>query len=215
MQGGFRLSALYRDPQEEGAGSAREAAAQFSLRGMICCIYPNGQHHTYPESPMSGLSLRDPEVLGTLALAAVCAGGLAAYYALRKRPSPEELERLRRMELVQSGRISDGTVIDISEVDPQESGLPGGMQLILYKYEIGGVEYECSQDVTSLGEYLKLHETQLGIPCSVRYDVHKPENSIVVAEGWSGLRNTMHYVPPPPPRRRFAAGKSRTSPPLL
>jgi hypothetical protein len=164
---------------------------------------------------MSGLSLRDPEVLGTLALAAVCAGALAAYFSLRKRPSAEELERERRAELVLSGRISDGTVIDISEVAPGEDGQPNGLQLILYKYAIGGVEYECSQDVTSLGEYLKLHETQVGIPCSVRYEVRKPENSIVVAEGWSGLRNTMHYVPPPLPRRRQNPGKPRTSTPVL
>ncbi|MBT9331153.1 hypothetical protein [Paracidobacterium acidisoli] len=159
---------------------------------------------------MSGFSLRDPEVIGAMALAVLCAGGVAALFALRKRPSLEELERQRRADLVLSGRIIDGTVIDISEMGPGENGQPDGMQLILYKYEIGGVEYECSQDVTALRDQINLKETQLGIPCSVRYDVHRPENSIVVAEGWSGLRDTMHYVPPPPPRRRSNPGKPRT-----
>ena len=50
--------------------------------------------------------------------------------------------------LVRQGRIIDATVIDISDLDAEESCRPKGMQLILYKYEIAGVVYECSQDVT-------------------------------------------------------------------
>jgi hypothetical protein len=162
---------------------------------------------------MSGLSLRDPEVLGAIALAMLCAGGAVAWLATRKHPSEEELERERRAELVLTGRIIDGTVIDISELSPQECGQPNGLHMILYQYEIGGVVYECSQDVTTLGEHFKLEETQLGIPCSVRYDTHRPENSIVVAEGWIGLRDTMHFVPAPP-RRRPNPSKPRTWTPI-
>lgn len=158
---------------------------------------------------MSGLSLRDPEVVGTLALALLCAGGAVAYLALRKKPTPEEIERERRAELVLSGRIIDGTVIDISEVSPQESGQPNTLRLILYKYAIGGVEYECSQDVSALSDQFNLHEVPVGIPCSVRYDTHRPENSIVIAESWSGLRDTMHYVPQP--SRRKTNPKSRST----
>jgi hypothetical protein len=122
-------------------------------------------------------------------------GGVAVYMALRKRPSAEELERERRGYLVQAGRIIDGTLLDISELDPSESGRPAGMQLLLYKYEIGGVVYECSQDVTPLRDLLDIHDCHLGFPCSVRYDTHKPENSIVIAETWSGLRETANSVP--------------------
>jgi hypothetical protein len=122
-------------------------------------------------------------------------GGVAVYLALRKRPSAEELERERRGYLVQAGRIIDGTLLDISELDPSESGRPAGMQLLLYKYEIGGVVYECSQDVTPLRDLLDIHDCRLGFPCSVRYDTHKPENSIVIAETWSGLRETANSVP--------------------
>jgi hypothetical protein len=151
---------------------------------------------------MNGLSLRDPQVLGALAAASLCLGGVVAYYALRKRPSEEELEKLRREELVRSGRIIDGTVIDISELGPQESGRPDGMRLILYKYQVAGVVYECSQDVTLLQEHVNIYDCRLGFPCSVRYNPHRPVNSIVVAENWSGLRNTANSIPIRRPPRK-------------
>jgi hypothetical protein len=144
---------------------------------------------------MNGFSLRDPQVIGTLAAATICLGGVAVYFALRKRPTAEEIERQRRDFLVQTGRIIDGTLLDISELDASESGRTVGMQLLLYKYEIGGVVYECSQDVTPLCDLVNLHDCRLGFPCSVRYDTHKPENSIVVAETWSGLRCTANSIP--------------------
>lgn len=144
---------------------------------------------------MSDFSLRDPEVWGAIAAVGLCIGGVFAYMATRKRPSDEELEVLRRQELVQSGRIIDGTVIDISDLGPHESGRPNGLQLILYKYAIAGVGYECSQDVTNLRESVNIYDCRLGFPCSVRYDPHRPINSIVVAENWSGLRDTANSVP--------------------
>jgi hypothetical protein len=69
------------------------------------------------------------------------------------------------------------------------------LQLILYKYEIAGVVYECSQDVTHLKDYVNIYECRLSFPCSVRYDPHTPSNSIIVAEDWSGLRDTANSVP--------------------
>jgi hypothetical protein len=158
---------------------------------------------------MNGLSLRDPQVIGTLAAAGLCLGGVAIYFATRKKPTEEELERERRAFLVQTGRIIDGTLLDISELDPDKCGRPTGMQLILYKYEIGGVVYECSQDVTLLRDLVNIYDCRLGFPCSVRYDTHKPENSIIVAETWSGLRDTANSIPvrhamPKSPRSRTA-----------
>lgn len=144
---------------------------------------------------MNGFSLRDPQVLGVLAATGLCAGAVFAWSKLRKKPTEEELERQRRQLLVKEGRIMDGTILDISDVDEADSGRPGGMQLILYKYEISGVAYECSQDVTNLKDYVNIHEMRLSFPCSVRYDPHRPANSIVVAENWSGLRNTANSVP--------------------
>jgi Protein of unknown function (DUF3592) len=144
---------------------------------------------------MNNFTLRDPEVFGTLAAAGLCLGGIAAYALLRRRPSPDELERKRREMLVRQGRIIDGTVIDISDLNAEESGRPQGLQLILYKYEIAGVVYECSQDVTMLRHIINIYDCRLGFPASVRYDPHNPGNSLIVAETWSGLRDTANSVP--------------------
>lgn len=144
---------------------------------------------------MNGLSLRDPQVLAALAAAGLCIGGVLTWNALRKRPTEEELERLRRQQLVKVGRIIDGTILDISDVDAGQSGRSDGMQLILYKYEIAGVVYECSQDVTHMKEHVNIYECRLSFPCSVRYDPRRPTNSIIVAEDWSGLRDTANSVP--------------------
>jgi hypothetical protein len=134
---------------------------------------------------MQGLSLRDPSVLGIAA--ALCSGGVAYYLLRRKRPSAEEVERARRLDLVKTGRIIDGTVIDISEITADETD--HSINLIIYKYEIAGVIYECAQDVTGLKSFVDIHDIRLDYPCSVRYDPHQPGNSIVVAENWSGLRD--------------------------
>jgi hypothetical protein len=158
---------------------------------------------------MLSLSLRDPHVLGTLAVSVLCVGGVATWLTLRRRPTPEEIERERRAELVRSGRIKDGTILDFSEMEPDEPEQVRGIRFILYKYEIGGVAYECSQEVTTLGDYMKPEDLRLGFPCSVRYDVRRPENSIVLAEHWSGLRQTARSVPT---RKMTPPRKPRSSP---
>ena len=149
---------------------------------------------------MFGQSLHDPRVIGTVAAAVVCIGGVTTWLILRRRPTAEELERERRAELVRSGRIIDGTILDISELDTTTDAQdqPREIHFILYKYEIGGVAYECSQEVTTLRDLVNPSELRLGFPCSVRYDIHRPENSIVVAENWSGLRTTADSVPARP-----------------
>lgn len=136
--------------------------------------------------------MRDPQVLAAFAAAGLCAGGALAWMRLRKRPTEEELERRRRQFLVKTGRIMDGTILDTSEVEQDEDG---ELHLILYRYELAGVVYECSQDVTHLKEYVDIHDCRLSFPCSVRYDPRQPGNSIVVAETWSGLRDTANSVP--------------------
>jgi hypothetical protein len=150
---------------------------------------------------MVTLSLRDPHVIGTLAAAVVGIGGAAAWLVLRRRPTPEEIERERRAQLVRSGRIIDGTLLDVTELAGAQE--PQAIGYILYKYEIGGVAYECSQDVTTLRDHVHPEDLRLSFPCSVRYDVRRPENSIVVAENWSGLRLTARSVPV----RRMGAGR--------
>ncbi len=154
---------------------------------------------------MNGLSLRDPQILGSLAAASIFVGGIVVYLAMRKRPTEEELERERRLQLVQTGRIIDGTLLDITDVEAEESGRPGTMRLILYKYEIAGVVYECSQDITTLQELVDVQKSRPGFPASIRYDTRRPENSIIVSEQWSGLRESARPFPVREPARNPAA----------
>lgn len=156
---------------------------------------------------MNGLTLRDHQALATIGTVVACLGGLLWFRATRTRTSEEDLERIRRQDLVLGGRIIDGTVLDVTELDPLEAERPEGLQLILYKYEIAGVAYECSQDITHLKDLIRIADIRVGFPCSVRYDVHQPENSIVIAENWIGLRDTANSVPVrrSAPRRRWSA----------
>ncbi|MGC8548169.1 MAG: hypothetical protein ACP5M4_00600 [Acidobacteriaceae bacterium] len=162
---------------------------------------------------MQPLSLRDPQVYGTAAALALGAGAVL-YLVFRKKPSNDELERQRRESLVRMGRIIDGTVFDTADLSEEESGRKGGMQLVMYKYEVSGVVYECSQDVSTLGDYIDVHAMRLDFPCSVRYNPHQPANSIIVAETWSGLRDLASGVPVrrgiPPRREPHVSGHPTT-----
>jgi hypothetical protein len=127
----------------------------------------------------------DPFRLYTLGLA-VTGVALAAYLFLRRKPkTPEDIERKRREWLDHIGRITDGTVIDVQEIQPN-GRKPATM--LIFQYDVAGVSYEASQDVTYLRQLINLHSCRLGLPTSVRYDPQNPGNSIVVSERWMGLR---------------------------
>ena len=112
---------------------------------------------------------------------------VSAYALLRRRSKgPAELERDRRVWLDGIGRITDGTVIDVQEMGP-DNGHHAAV-LLIYKNDVAGVSYECSQDVTYLRQWINLHSCRLGLPTSVKYDPHNPGNSLVVSENWIGLR---------------------------
>ena len=108
---------------------------------------------------------------------------LVAFLLRRRRKTPEEVERERRALISNIGRITDGTVIDIQEMDGDHSA-----QFIIYQYDVAGVSYEASQEITYLRQFVNLHSCRLGLPTSVKYDPHNPGNSIVVSESWFGLR---------------------------
>ncbi len=115
----------------------------------------------------------------------VLAGGSVAVWLASHRKSAEERERQRRVKLNAIGRLTDGTVLDVNEIqDPKL----GAQQLVIYTYDVAGVQYECSQEVTHLRQFVDLHSCRLGLPASVKYDPHNPSNSIVTSETWSGLR---------------------------
>lgn len=139
------------------------------------------------------LALRSPRTLTALAVGALTVAGVTWYTLRRPRPSAEELERDRRNLLSAVGRITDGTITDAS-FDPEDPTRTP--PLIIYEYRIGGVTYECAQDVTILADHVRDIRTDL--PIQVRYDLHNPGNSIVVSESWSGLRHAQHPRPDNP-----------------
>jgi hypothetical protein len=120
----------------------------------------------------------------------VTAGGaalLGVYFLLRRKPkSADALERERRAWLEGTGRITDGTVIDVQELSAENNGRAAVM--LIYKYDVAGVSYECSQDVTYLRQWINLHSCRLGLHTSVKYDPLNPGNSLVISENWMGLR---------------------------
>ena len=117
--------------------------------------------------------------------AVLCGAGLT-YWLLSRGQSPEQRERERRLRLSQHGRITDGTVLDVQEV----SNGHGSIQLIIYSYDVAGVSYEASQDITHLRHWVDIHSCKLGLPTSIKYDPHNPGDSVVIAETWSGLRSS-------------------------
>ncbi|MDE3200559.1 MAG: hypothetical protein KGN79_06515 [Acidobacteriota bacterium] len=119
-------------------------------------------------------------------LVAIVAIGLTLWLVRRHRPTLDELERMRRSTLARTGRLVDGMVLDICEME----GADGTTRtMLIYNYRIGGVDYECSQDITTIASAISPSLLRAGFPCSVRYKQGFPQDSIVLAEEWSGLRS--------------------------
>ncbi len=111
--------------------------------------------------------------------------GIGTAYLLRKgRKTAEQLERERRLRISLHGRITDGTVIDAQEISRDGDTL----QMLIFQYDVAGVSYEASQDITHLRQYVDIHTCKVGLPSSVKYNPQNPGDSIVIAEDWSGLR---------------------------
>src|SRR5215471_2207029 len=105
-------------------------------------------------------------------LAAVSAFfGYRAYR--RSRITPEERERRRREWLVTTGKMGDAVIVEVRDA------------LLFYSYDVRGVEYTASQDVSALSAKVPATLCVSG-PVCVKYDARNPANSIVVAESWSG-----------------------------
>lgn len=121
----------------------------------------------------------------TLTGALVIAAASSMLLLRRGKKTPEQRETLRRQRINAIGRITDGTVLDVHEYD---SDTDHGVQMVIYSYDVAGVQYECSQDVTYMRQFLDLHSCRIGVTTSVKYDPKSPGNSIVVAETWCGLR---------------------------
>jgi hypothetical protein len=111
-----------------------------------------------------------------LAIAVAAMVVAAIVMLLRKRESAEERERLRRQLVYREGRVLEGFVTEVDD------------QLIHFNYNVSGVVYEASQDISALRHMLPAASHLVIGPTTLRYLVNNPANSIVVCEEWTGLR---------------------------
>lgn len=114
--------------------------------------------------------------LAGLAVIALALVVLGVWIVIHRRDTPEKLEQKRRLTVNMRGRLGDGMV---SDVEPD---------VIYYSYAIAGVEYQASQDVTHLKQFLPPDPDRVIGPVTLKYAPRNPANSIVVCEEWSGLR---------------------------
>jgi len=186
-------------------GSTRVERALFlSLGALSHANFAESHHQITQPHPQLGVRPRMTHpIVNTWEIASgvtslLALTGLALWLVLHKRPTSEELEQTRRQFLVQSGRLVDAMLLDIYDVettgkkkkDPNRT-----LTMLLYQYRIGGVDYECSQDITQLSDIVDPAQVRAGFPCTVRYQPGNPQNSIVVAEGWSGMRLGLPVLP--------------------
>ncbi len=127
--------------------------------------------------------LQSPATLLAAGFSVACGVAATTYWNTRKQPTEADLERQRRDRLAQDGRIVDGSITEARWFGDAPSARP---HMLIYRYSIAGVTYECGQDVRALGELVRYVRTDL--PVQVRFNPRNPGDSIVVAENWSGLR---------------------------
>lgn len=115
-------------------------------------------------------------MMGGVALAA---GALGVGIALKRRKTPEEKERQRRLQINARGRITEGSLVHQLEQE--------GRRLLCFQYSVAQVTYNAAQDITTLSHAVRLEGVCDGMPARVKYDPKNPSNSIVICENWSGL----------------------------
>ena len=106
----------------------------------------------------------------------VFAAGWAAWLWLRRLRDPVERERKRRLAVNARGRMGEATITDMRD------------GVVYYGYEIRGVAYAASQDLTALRERLPEDPAIVIGHAALKYNPKNPANSIVLCEDWSGLR---------------------------
>jgi hypothetical protein len=123
-----------------------------------------------------------PQFIGiALAVLAILVAAVAlARIFFSKKPTPEEVERLRRLQINEQGKLGDGEILD---VDPATWS-------ITYAYSVAGVGYTAAQDATGLQAQLPADPMTMIGPVAIKFVPKNPANSIIVCEDWSGLRQT-------------------------
>lgn len=130
------------------------------------------------------LRSQDPRLIGGIAAGVAVVAGGVWWYIASHRLSAEEIERRRREELALGGRITDGVILDARTLTNEESISPTP-DVLVYSYSLGGLTYNCAQDVTALPNEVTGFRIDQSV--QVRYDPRNPGNSIIVSETWTGL----------------------------
>ncbi len=82
-------------------------------------------------------------------------------------------EAARRARLLRTGRIADGSILDVGTDEA------GNVTHVFYTYDINGVEYESSQSLDA-EQLARSQDYFAGAHCTVRFDPRQPANSVVV-----------------------------------
>src|SRR5579875_43231 len=104
---------------------------------------------------------------------------LKTWVRARRSKSPEEIERLRRLDIQQRGRIASAQIVDL--IEESSGNVP--KQVVVYRYE-------AAEDISAFAEANDLAGILPGATSSVKYDPRQPGNSIIACENWSGLNRT-------------------------
>jgi hypothetical protein len=123
--------------------------------------------------------------IAALCGAAILLVAVAVLTVRRFKGNPEKRERKRRLTVNMEGRLGDALITEASE------------STLYYSYSIAGVQYEASQDVTTLRHLLPPEPERLIGLASLKYAPRNPANSILICERWSGLRVPTPIVPSP------------------
>jgi len=109
-------------------------------------------------------------------------------WARWRQKDPNEIERLRRLDVNRRGRITTAEIVDLLEPEPAgAAALNPRPLMVIYKYQVAGVTYEVSQDVSALPSALSASRSLASQTASIKYDPKAPTNSIIACEAWNGM----------------------------
>ena len=116
---------------------------------------------------MANIPIAAPATVGVVATGALV--WLVTRYIRRTR-TPAERERRRRIHLHVNGRLTEVTIYQADE------------QTLQYGYEIAGVAYDTTQDISTLTEFLPRPAEQLVGTASAKYDPNNPATYIILCD---------------------------------
>jgi len=124
------------------------------------------------------------------AAGACVAGSIALGLRLSRRirrwrtKRPDEIEKLRRLQINRVGRIACAEIVDLIENGSAENP----SRVLVYRYRVAGVTYEAAQEISSFAGLPSLPDSFSGLESNIKYDPRRPTSSIIACEEWNGLK---------------------------